>query len=147
MTTTEPSTLRYHAEVDPDDYYRPMRDWEHACEWAADHNEPQPPFPEDGSDIVFDATYCVMCNGYIGPGLHSREDSHGREIEYEAWITMFRGPLGLVCEDCVQPAEEAVARLLRSDWFLPAATALRFYLHDHPDSVLRDWFTAANLSE
>jgi hypothetical protein len=45
------------------------------------------------------------------------------------------------------PAEEAVARLLRSDWFLPAYTALRFYLQDHPDTVLRDWFTAANLPE
>jgi hypothetical protein len=152
MTTTEPTTLRFHTEVDRDeDYYRPLRDWTYACAWVGEHGGDEPPCPEP-EDLPFDTATCAMCGGDVGAGLYSREDTYGRETEYEGWVTTFRGPLGVVCEDCVQPAEEAVARLLRSDWFAPVRDILRYVIPTHatvvPDvyATARAW-VAANLPE
>jgi hypothetical protein len=139
MTTTEP-TLRFHQEVDQEDVFGNF-------EYVYGEDGPeQSPLP-DPDDLPFDAAACAMCGNPVGGIISMSEDRYGNERESGHWIITYRGPLGVVCEDCIDPAEQAVARLLRSDWFLPAYTALRFYLTDHPDTVLRDWFTAANLPE
>jgi len=136
MMIPEPTALRYHVEIDKDEYFD--------VDYVDGPDGPEPvPTPEP-EDLPFDAAECPLCGQFIGAGLLVREDFYGREIEAADWTTCFRGPFGPVCEDCVEHADKAVARMLVSEWLAPVTDAARFYAAQHPDSPTAAWF-ATNL--
>ena len=55
----------------------------------------------DDPGLEFENTVCAKCGEHIGPGLG--EDDNGYPREH--WTLCFRGPLGLLCEECTEEVE------------------------------------------
>lgn len=121
-----PAPLQFHTEVDPDEVYG------YDVVEGPDGEPEQVPTPEP-DDLPFDCAKCVLCDTGIA-GYLTEDPETG--YERSAWGTCYRGPLGPVCEDCLDVAERAVARVVRSEWLRTPLNILRAVGLVHPREPL-----------